>query len=279
MNKNKLRAMCQKLSKETGLSFNAIQTHYFLESILEKISNSDEKENFIFKGGFLLTNVIGIRQRSTVDIDFLIKRFGLTKENIAQKFQKILEDGKEPGITYKIQKIEEIRKEDEYGGFRITILCKLENIRQSIPLDIATGDPITPSEVFYEYRSIFNDSIFEICAYNIETILAEKIETIYKRGVFNSRSKDFYDVYVLLKLKKEQIDYTNLRDACINTFNHRNTKFDIEDIIELLNILKNEKNIITRWNNYKKMFNYAQGIGFDEVVYSLIELLQSIAPT
>ena len=214
MNKDRLRAICQKLSKETGLSFNAIQTHYFLESILEKISNSDENENFIFKGGFLLANVIGIRQRNTVDIDFLIRRFSLTEENIKQRFEKIFQSGNDNGITYEIQKIEEIRKEDEYGGFRITVLCRLENIRQIIPLDIATGDPITPSEISYEYKSIFSNSLFEICAYNIETILAEKIQTVYQRGIFNSRSKDFYDIYILYHLKKEEIDFEHLKEAC-----------------------------------------------------------------
>ena len=112
-----------------------------MESILEKIADSDENENFIFKGGFLLANVIGIRQRSTVDIDFLIRRFSLTKENIEQRFTKILQSGKDNGITYEIQKIEEIHKEDEYGGYRIKVLCRLDNIRQIIPLDIATGDP------------------------------------------------------------------------------------------------------------------------------------------
>ena len=208
MNKDKLRAKChQKLSKETGLSFNALQTHYFLESILEKIADSDENENFIFKGGFLLANVIGIRQRSTVDIDFLIRRFSLTKENIEQRFTKILQSGKDNGITYEIQKIEEIHKEDEYGGYRIKVLCRLDNIRQIIPLDIATGDPITANEISYEYKSVFSDSVFEICAYNIETMLAEKIQTVYQRGVFNSRSKDFYDIYVLYHLKKEEIDF------------------------------------------------------------------------
>ena len=102
MNKDKLRTVCQKLSKETGLSFNTIQTHYFLESILEKISDSDESENFIFKGGFLLANVIGIRQRNTVDIDFLIIRFSLTKENIKQRFEKIFQSGNDNGIIYDI---------------------------------------------------------------------------------------------------------------------------------------------------------------------------------
>jgi len=276
MNKDRLRAICQKLSKETGLSFNAIQTHYFLESILEKISNSDENENFIFKGGFLLANVIGIRQRNTVDIDFLIRRFSLTEENIKQRFEKIFQSGNDNGITYEIQKIEEIRKEDEYGGFRITVLCRLENIRQIIPLDIATGDPITPNEISYEYKSIFSNSLFEICAYNIETILAEKIQTVYQRGIFNSRSKDFYDIYILYHLKKEEIDFEHLKEACQNTFKHRYTDFNIDSILNVLTGLKVEKDIKIRWSSYQKRFRYAEEISFDEAVNAVIEVVKNI---
>ena len=276
MNKDRLRAICQKLSKETGLSFNAIQTHYFLESILEKISNSDENENFIFKGGFLLANVIGIRQRNTVDIDFLIRRFSLTEENIKQRFEKIFQSGNDNGITYEIHKIEEIRKEDEYGGFRITVLCRLENIRQIIPLDIATGDPITPSEISYEYKSIFSNSLFEICAYNIETILAEKIQTVYQRGIFNSRSKDFYDIYILYHLKKEEIDFEHLKEACQNTFKHRYTDFNIDSILNVLTGLKVEKDLKIRWSSYQKRFRYAEEISFDEAVNAVIEVVKNI---
>lgn len=276
MNKDKLRTLCQKLSKETGLSFNSIQTHYFLESILEKISISDESNNFIFKGGFLLSNVIGIRQRSTVDIDFLIRKFTLTEENIKQRFEKILSSGYDNGITYTIQKIEEIRKEDEYGGFRITVLCRLENIRQIIPLDIATGDPITPSDISYNYKSIFSDSLFKICAYNIETILAEKIHTVYYRGIFNSRSKDFYDIYILYRLKSEKINYDMLRNACQNTFKYRSTDFIIDSIINLISKLKSEKDIRIRWKNYQRRFRYAEEISFDEVIDTVIEMVEKI---
>ena len=276
INKDKLRAKCQKLSKETGLSFNALQTHYFLESILEKIADSDENENFIFKGGFLLANVIGIRQRSTVDIDFLIRRFSLTKENIEQRFTKILQSGKDNGITYEIQKIEEIHKEDEYGGYRIKVLCRLDNIRQIIPLDIATGDPITANEISYEYKSVFSDSVFEICAYNIETMLAEKIQTVYQRGVFNSRSKDFYDIYMLYHLRKEEIDFGNLKEACQNTFKYRNTDFNIDRILDVLHDLKDEKDLQTRWKSYQKRFSYAAEISFDDVIDTAIEVIENI---
>ena len=180
------------------------------------------------------------------------------------------------GITYEIQKIEEIRKEDEYGGFRITVLCRLENIRQIIPLDIATGDPITPSEISYEYRSIFSNSLFEICAYNIETILVEKIQTVYQRGIFNSRSKDFYDIYILYHLKKEEIDFEYLKEACQNIFKHRYTDFNIDSILNVLTGLKVEKDLKIRWSSYQKRFRYAEEISFDEAVNAVIEVVKNI---
>lgn len=170
--------------------------------------------------------------------------------------------------------MEEIRKEDEYGGFRITVLCRLDNIRQIIPLDIATGDPITPSEISYEYKSTFNEDVFEICAYSIETMLAEKVQTVYKRGVFNSRSKDFYDIYILYHLKKEVINFEQLKKACQSTFKHRNTNFNIDSILDVLNTLKEEKDLKTRWRSYQKRFTYVGEISFDDVVNATIELVK-----
>ena len=276
MNKYKLRSICKKISDETGLSYNVIQTHYFLETILEKISKSDENQNFIFKGGFLLASFIGIKQRSTVDIDFLIRKFTLTKEKISQKLEKILKHEVYEDINYEIKKIEEIRKDDEYGGFRIAIECKLDNIRQIIMLDIATGDPITPKEIVYKYKSTFEDKIYEIYTYNIETILAEKIQTIYQRGVFNTRSKDFYDVYILFHLKKKEIDYEKLSIACQNTFIHRNNQFNVIDILNVLGTLKGENDMLKYWGNYQDRFRYAKIISFHEVIDTIAELMMNL---
>lgn len=276
MNKYKLRSICKKISDETGLSYNVIQTHYFLETILEKISKSDENQNFIFKGGFLLASFIGIKQRSTVDIDFLIRKFTLTKENISQKLEKILKHEVYEDINYEIKKVEEIRKDDEYGEFRIAIECKLDNIRQIILLDIATGDPITPKEIIYKYKSTFDDKIYEIYSYNIETILAEKIQTIYQRGVFNTRSKDFYDVYILFHLKKKEIDYEKLGVACRNTFKHRSNKFNVVDILNVLGTLKGENDMLKYWSNYQDRFRYAKNISFHEVIDTIAELMMNL---
>lgn len=276
MNKDKFRDLCLNLSKKSGLSFNVVQTQYFLESILKRISMSRENKNFIFKGGFLLSNMIGIGQRSTVDIDFLINKFALTEDNILHKIQTILSYDEKEGVTYKVQKIEPIRHEDEYGGYRVTILCQLENIRQMVPLDIATGDPITPCEIAYEYKSLFSDEYFEICAYNIETILAEKIHTIFVRGIFNSRSKDFYDVYILYCLKYDEIDFKNLREACEKTFKHRGVNFSVSDILNVLGMLENEKELYIRWKAYQKRFPYALDIEFQNTIRAIKKLVQSI---
>lgn len=276
MNKDKLRDLCLNLSKKSGLSFNVVQTQYFLESILKRISMSRENKNFIFKGGFLLSNMIDIGQRSTVDIDFLINKFALTEDNILHKIQTILSYDEKEEVTYKVQKIEPIRHEDEYGGYRVTILCQLENIQQMVPLDIATGDPITPYEIAYEYKSLFSDEYFEICAYNIETILAEKIHTIFVRGIFNSRSKDFYDVYILYCLKYDEIDFKNLREACEKTFKHRGVNFSVSDILNVLCMLENEKELYIRWKAYQKRFPYALDIEFQNTIRAIKKLVQSI---
>ena len=224
----------------------------------------------------MLSNMIGIGHRSTVDIDFLINKFALTEDNILQRVKDILECNLVDEVVYEVQKIEPIRHEDEYGGYRVTVLCKLENIRQVVPLDIATGDPITPCEIEYGYKSLFSDECFNICAYNIETILAEKIHTIFVRGIFNSRSKDFYDVYILYYLKREQIDYDNLREACKKTFAYRKTEFNISEIVNLLYTLQNEADLHVRWKAYQKRFSYVSQIEFQDTINAIKTLIQFI---
>lgn len=187
MNKAKLTALCHKISKQTELTFNSVMTYYFLEIILKKLSQSYYADHYIFKGGFLLSNVIGVESRSTVDIDFLFHKQTLSEENVQQQLEEILTESKDD-IQFSIQSISSIKESDNYGGYRATILCQLENIKQIIHLDIATGDIVTPHPVTYAYKAIFNDESFSIIAYTIETILAEKLQTIYSRNFLNSRS-------------------------------------------------------------------------------------------
>lgn len=272
MNKAKLTSLCHNIAKQTGLTFNSIMTYYFLEIILKKLSQSSYANHYIFKGGFLLSNVIGVESRSTVDIDFLFHKQTLSEENVQQQLEEILTESTDD-IKFSIQSITTIKESDDYGGYRVTILCQLENIKQIIHLDIATGDVVTPQPITYDYKTIFDNENFPIIAYTIETILAEKLQTIYSRSFLNSRSKDFYDVYILSKLKKDDIDFIHLNKACERTFSYRETELDFNNIIQLLKKFKTDLTQKQQWLNYSKKYRYTQGITFTEILDEIISLV------
>ncbi|TVW97253.1 Abortive infection protein AbiGII [Streptococcus pneumoniae] len=272
MNKAKLTALCHNISKQTGLTFNSVMTYYFLEVILKKLSRSSYADHYIFKGGFLLSNIIGVESRSTVDIDFLFHKQTLSEENVQQQLEEILSEVKN-NIQFSIQSITTIKESDNYGGYRATILCQLENIKQIIHLDIATGDVVTPQPTTYDYKAIFNDENFPIIAYTIETVLAEKLQTIYSRSFLNSRSKDFYDIYILSKLKKDDIDLAQLKMACERTFSYRETELNFNNIIQLLETFKSDSTQQQQWQNYSKKYSYTKGISFSEILDEMIRLL------
>lgn len=275
MNKVKLTALCHKIAKQTGLTFNSIMTYYFLEVILKKLNKSSYANHYIFKGGFLLSNVIGVESRSTVDIDFLFHKQSLSEENVQQQLDDILTESKDD-IQFLIQSITTIKESDDYGGYRATILCQLENIKQIIHLDIATGDVVTPQPITYDYKAIFYDENFPIIAYTIETILAEKLQTIYSRSFLNSRSKDFYDIYILSKLKKDDIDFVQLKLACERTFSYRDTELNFNNIIQLLKTFKNDPTQHQQWKNYSKKYHYTKDISFLEILDEIIRLVSNI---
>ena len=275
MNKATLTLLCHKISKQTGLTFNSVMTYYFLEMILKKLSQSSYSRNYIFKGGFLLSNVIGVESRSTVDIDFLFQNITLSFENVEKQLKDILAIPIE-GINFTIQSIVSIKESDLYSGYRASILCQLENIKQMVHLDIATGDIVTPHPIHYDYKSLFEDDHFPIIAYPIETIIAEKLQTIYSRNFLNSRSKDFYDIYILSKLKREEIDTLQLQLAIKRTFAFRGTTFDYNKNIELLKLFKNDETQNQQWQNYARKYSYNNGISFKEILDEIIMLLTQL---
>ncbi len=272
MNKDKLKTIVRKVSADTGIVYNSILAYYFMEDILLRISKSDYKDNFIFKGGFLLSNIVGIDSRATVDMDFLLKNEKLSEDNIELIFIKIL-DSTENTISYKIDSVKPIREQDFYGGFRVMLLAMFENLRQYVPIDIATGDIITPKPVDYDYISIFDKEIIPVKAYPIETMIAEKIETIYSRGFLNSRSKDYFDLYLVWKLQSNKIDKEILKDAINNTFSYRNTEYDIEKLKNLINQLSVSPIFIKRWAAYRKKNNFVGDLELEEVFNSILEFL------
>ncbi|MDY0289526.1 MAG: nucleotidyl transferase AbiEii/AbiGii toxin family protein [Sphaerochaeta sp.] len=227
MNKARLTALCHTISKENGLTFNSVMLYYFLESILKKLVQGKYGGNLVFKGGFLLSNVVGIESRSTMDIDFLLRNMQVTEEKVLELLTESLEEKEGDEIHYEIMNIAPIKEQDQYGGYRASILCRFENIRQVIPLDIATGDVITPHPIQYSFASIFGNEAILIKAYPIETMLAEKLQTIYARGFLNSRNKGYYDLHILYRLRSKEIDMPTLARACERTFHYRKTEFDV----------------------------------------------------
>lgn len=276
INKNSLQNRINNLSKQTGVHQNILLKAFFFDAFLKRLSISKYKDNFIFKGGFLLSTNLGISLRSTMDIDFLLSKIKLNRENIVSTMMEILSINVDDGISFAFQSIEEIRQEDEYGGYNIILLGKLENIKETVSVDIATGDPITPNAVSYKYKCLFNDETLNFKAYNFETIISEKLQTILNRGVTNSRSKDFYDLFIIFKLRWDNLDLSILKEAFMKTCNYRKTFFTKQEAIQIISNIKNDLQIESRWNSYCKKNKFASDVEFKETISAILAFIESI---
>ena len=276
MNKNKLTSKIHKISREKDVAFNILLQLYFFESFLERLAQSDYQKKFILKGGFLLSSILGIHQRSTLDMDFILQDIIFTSDSVEKAVADIIDIKCSDGITYKLIKISDIMKESKYEGYQISLVGILENIRIPFSIDIAFGDPITPKNIEYNYQSIVIDKNISIQAYNIETVLAEKLQTIIDKQIGNSRMKDFFDIYILNKLRSKQINLNTLNDAINNTFQYRNTIFNKQEIKDLLEGMKHDQEFLKRWTNYVKKNQYAEFLEFGEVIIEIHALLDKV---
>lgn len=242
------------------------------ERVLERISISKYKNNFILKGGLLLSSIMGIDTRTTIDMDTCIKGLDLTDEQMYKVLQEILNIDVEDRVEFKIKNSEPIREDDDYGGIKYNILAIFENIRVNLSIDIATGDIITPKEIEYEYKMIFEDRSLNIMVYNIETIIAEKFQTVISRNVLNSRMKDYYDLYYLLTYKEFSKD--TLKTATINTFKKRET--DINEIDKQLDKINKSDFVKELWTSYTKKYQYAKNIQFEDIMNIMAKIKKLI---
>ena len=276
INYNELFEKSKELAKESGLTQLELYQRFMFERILERISVSNYNENFILKGGLLLSAMLGINSRSTRDMDISIKGIDVSKEKMVQVLNEILSLDIGDGVKFEMVNITDIRADDEYGGNKYHLVGRLENLKVALEIDISTGDEITPKELNYEYISIFEDKKIYIDTYNIETILAEKIETILRRGKYNARMKDYYDVYFFLTKLKDEIDLETFKQALNNTLTKRESFDYYKDYRQILNGLTNDERINNYWSTYKKKTKYAHNIKFKEIVRILDEFLDNI---
>lgn len=264
------KAIINNMAKENNVAAQLVLQTYMLERLLERISISKYKDNFILKGGMLISAMLGIDSRTTMDMDTTIKGFPLTKENISNIMLEICNVEIDDNVTFKINKVDLIREDDDYGGYRITFEARYNNEMPVImKIDITTGDKITYKEIEYSFTLMLEDRKIQIWSYNVETIIAEKFEAIIKRGVLSTRIRDYYDVYMLINTQRKIIDNKTLKDAITLTAQHRETNEIIKDWKKVVDKIANDSKMQQQWKRYQKDNFYAEGIEYNDLINAI----------
>ena len=262
-----IKAKIKNAVNKTGISPQEVLQMYLFEHFLLRLSKSQYRKNLILKGGGLLSQIFGQWQRTTRDLDATIKGIALNENEISKVIKKILAITIEDGIKFVLKEINSIRKDDLYSGLRVNLNAEFGKINENISIDITSGDIITPRAVTFGYKMMFDDGIIKVMAYNTETIIAEKFETIITRGVLSTRAKDFYDIFMLVKIN--DYDKTVLKTAIERTFKHRNSVLDYGEIESVIQELGSSKTIADLWKKYQKTYKYAENISIPDITESL----------
>ena len=268
-----LKAKIRNIAKQKNIPAQVILQNYMFERLLVRLSASEYKEKFVLKGGMLVAAIVGLDNRATMDMDTTLKNLPLTPEAIRSALENICSIAFDDGVVYEIGTISPIRKDDIYGGYRVMLNARFDIILTPLSIDVSTGDVITPHAVQYNFSEIFDDEkSYELWAYNIETVMAEKVETILRRGIFNTRPRDFYDAYILTTTQK--FDITVFEDALKATANHRGTTNQIADVPSILHNIEESPELKTMWDKYRKQFSYAKNITYEQIMDSIKALLK-----
>lgn len=278
-NAMQFKAIIKKMAKEKNISPQLVMQNYMLERLLERISLSKYRNNFIFKGGFLISSIVGLSSRATMDLDTTIKGFTLTHEAITEIFKEICNIEINDDITFEFLNVTDIRETDDYPGIRVSLKANYSPISVPLTVDVTTGDAITPKEIKYHHNSVFEDKVIHILAYNLETILAEKIETVLSRSIANTRPRDYYDIYILYSLHKDDIDYSTLRGALDKTTIKRGSTHILNEYEDIVDTIKNDKRLHDIWVKYSKDYDYAKDISFDMTYEAISSILSNIYNT
>lgn len=255
-----LKALVRNLSGGNSAKAQVFMRSYAVERFLERLSLSSYRENIVLKGGTLVASLIGVEKRTTVDIDTTVISLPLTIADVKELVEKVIAIPLDDGISFSIEGIEPIMEGFEYPGIRVSLEAHLERIRTPFRIDFSTDDVITPREISYPFKLLFEDREISILAYNVETVLAEKLETIITRSIGNTRMRDYYDVYALTTVLSETIDYGVLRAAYTNTCKKRGASTDKETITKYVDDIQGDQSMADSWRSYQKRFNYAAGV-------------------
>lgn len=267
----------KKIAQEKKVPAQQVQQNFLIEEVLKLLSKSRYKNAFIIKGGYLIGHLLGLDKRTTMDLDTTLKGKELSEQSLLKIFSEILEGQQNlVTFTYKVDSIDAIREEDQYGGFTLKLVATYETLNEVVYIDITTGDSLTPREISYRFPSLFNDEELSIQAYNIETVLAEKIETVISRAEASTRPRDRYDIFNLYQLRKNELNMEILDKAIRNTFKSRNSTEALLNWRNSIKKLKESEYQRELWKRYQKAFRYAQGLSFEETIETIETILSQL---
>lgn len=269
-----LKAKIRNIAKNKNIPAQVILQNYMFERLLVRLSKTEYKDKFVLKGGMLVAAIVGLDNRATMDLDTTLKNLPLTTEAIEKALNEICAVKCDDDIAFEIGTLSPIRDDDIYGGYRVALNAKYDTVLTPLSIDVSTGDAITPNPVRFTFNEMFKpENEFELWAYNIETVMAEKVETILRRGVFNTRPRDYYDTYILATT--QEYDIPTFRRALDATVKHRGTAAQISDVDGILNNISQSKELRMMWDNYRKQFAYAKDIEFDSIIKELTTLMHA----
>ncbi len=268
-NKDSLKAKVYNLAKQTNIPNKYLIQNFMFEALLKRISKSKYKDKFIIKGGLLLSSIFGVNLRSTMDLDTTIKGLPLNRETITKVINEIISIDVEDNIKLEIENVKEIREEELYSGFEVNLKAEFDGLKTNLMIDITTGDVITYKEVEFKYSTIFDNETINIMTYNYETIIAEKFESIISRNIDNTRMKDYYDLYMFVNLKWNDINKDTLRNAIFNTSKARETLDYIDNASKYIELINDDSRLKSLWNSYQNNYEYAKGIEFVDTINAI----------
>lgn len=267
----KTKALIKNYAQLNNVSSQEVLQIYLFERLLERLSVSKYRDNFALKGGLLISSLIGVNQRTTQDLDATVLNLKMDENTISKIVAQIISIPLGDDVIFNFNRIESIRQKDDYNNFRVHLSAMMGKINASLKIDITTGDALTPSAIEYIYTTLLDSKHISIKAYNLETLLAEKFETILCRNVATTRIRDYYDLYMLFRTGKSSIDSKTMKIAVLNTAKHRNTEYIVRDWEKICFELRNDESIYQLWKNYQNYFYFAANISFEEVLNNLFE--------
>ena len=271
-----LKALIRNKSQGDNAKATTLIRNFVMERLLERISLSEYSDKLILKGGLLIASMVGLDNRATMDMDTTVRNYNLSPDDAEKMMEDIIAIPLDDGIQFVIKSINSIMDETEYPGIRLKLEATLDTMKTPLKIDISTDDVITPKEVSYEYKLMFEERSIPVLAYNLETILAEKLETILSRGILNTRMRDYYDLMILNVVKSNEVNYADLRKALEVTSRKRESFELLADSGQILEQIKSDTGLMEQWKIYQRKYDYAADYNWEDIIENIIELFEKI---